>query len=54
MNDNAKRAVLVVYHGGGFASGSGNSIGFDGGSVSYASRFLESGAYRAAQQTGNP
>ena len=30
INDNAKRAVLVVYHGGGFASGSGNSIGFDG------------------------
>lgn len=30
VNDNAKRAVLVVYHGGGFASGSGNSIGFDG------------------------
>jgi len=30
INDNAKRAVLVVYHGGGFASGSGNAIGFDG------------------------
>jgi len=30
VNDNAKRAVLVVFHGGGFASGSGNSIGFDG------------------------
>lgn len=30
INDNAKRAVMVVYHGGGFASGSGNSIGFDG------------------------
>jgi para-nitrobenzyl esterase len=30
VNDNAKRAVLVVYHGGGFASGSGNAIGFDG------------------------
>jgi para-nitrobenzyl esterase len=30
VNDSAKRAVLVVYHGGGFASGSGNSIGFDG------------------------
>ncbi len=30
INDNAKRAVLVVFHGGGFASGSGNSIGFDG------------------------
>ena len=30
INDNAKRAVLVVYHGGGFASGSGNTIGFDG------------------------
>ncbi len=30
INDNAKRAVLVVFHGGGFASGSGNTIGFDG------------------------
>jgi para-nitrobenzyl esterase len=30
VNDNAKRAVLVVFHGGGFTSGSGNSIGFDG------------------------
>jgi para-nitrobenzyl esterase len=30
INDNAKRAVLVVYHGGGFATGSGNAIGFDG------------------------
>jgi len=30
INDNAKRAVLVVFHGGGFTSGSGNAIGFDG------------------------
>ncbi len=30
INDNAKRAVLVIYHGGGFTSGSGNGIGFDG------------------------
>ena len=30
VNDNAKRAVMVVFHGGGFVSGSGNSIGFDG------------------------
>ena len=29
-NDNAKRAVMVVFHGGGFATGSGNSFGFDG------------------------
>lgn len=30
VNDNAKRAVLVSLHGGGFATGSGNGIGFDG------------------------
>jgi len=30
VNDNAKRAVMVVFHGGGFASGSGNAFGFDG------------------------
>jgi len=30
VNDNAKRAVLVIYHGGGFVSGSGNALGFDG------------------------
>jgi para-nitrobenzyl esterase len=30
INDNAKRAVLVIFHGGGFASGSGNTLGFDG------------------------
>jgi len=30
VNDNAKRAVYVIYHGGGFASGSGNTLGFDG------------------------
>jgi len=28
--DNAKRAVLVSFHGGGFTTGSGNSPGFDG------------------------
>lgn len=28
--DDAKRAVLVCFHGGGFASGSGNGPGFDG------------------------
>ena len=30
VNDNAKRAVMVIFHGGGFATGSGNSFGFDG------------------------
>lgn len=30
VNDNAKRAVMVVFHGGGFATGSGNHFGFDG------------------------
>ncbi len=30
VNDNAKRAVMVVFHGGGFATGSGNAFGFDG------------------------
>jgi para-nitrobenzyl esterase len=30
VNDNAKRAVLVSFHGGGFATGSGNGVGFDG------------------------
>jgi para-nitrobenzyl esterase len=30
VNDNAKRAVTVVLHGGGFATGSGNHEGFDG------------------------
>lgn len=33
VNDNAKRAVLVVFHGGGFASGSGNHFGFEGSEV---------------------
>jgi para-nitrobenzyl esterase len=33
INDNAKRAVFVIYHGGGFASGSGNTLGFDGDQV---------------------
>ncbi|MBS1788336.1 MAG: carboxylesterase/lipase family protein [Acidobacteria bacterium] len=30
VNDNAKRAVLVSFHGGGYATGSGNAPGFDG------------------------
>ena len=30
VNDNAKRAVFVIFHGGGFVSGSGNAMGFDG------------------------
>ena len=30
VNDGAKRAVLVSFHGGGFAAGSGNAPGYDG------------------------
>src|SRR5580658_8300123 len=30
LEDGGKRPVLVSFHGGGFANGSGNSIGFDG------------------------
>jgi para-nitrobenzyl esterase len=30
LKDGNKRAVLVVFHGGGFATGSGNQLGFDG------------------------
>ena len=30
LRDGNKRAVLVVFHGGGFATGSGNQLGFDG------------------------
>ncbi|HXP65353.1 MAG TPA: carboxylesterase family protein [Steroidobacteraceae bacterium] len=30
LKDGAKRPVLVSFHGGGFATGSGNSIGYDG------------------------
>jgi para-nitrobenzyl esterase len=30
LDRSAKKAVLVSFHGGGFASGSGNTIGFDG------------------------
>jgi len=30
VNDNAKRAVLVSFHGGGYTTGSGNAPGFDG------------------------
>ncbi|HLG96532.1 MAG TPA: carboxylesterase/lipase family protein [Bryobacteraceae bacterium] len=30
VNDGAKRAVMVSFHGGGFATGSGNSAGYDG------------------------
>src|SRR5262247_4182603 len=30
VNDGAKRAALVSFHGGGFATGSGNAPGFDG------------------------
>jgi para-nitrobenzyl esterase len=31
----AKKAVLVSFHGGGFASGSGNSLGFDGAMMAH-------------------
>jgi para-nitrobenzyl esterase len=30
LKDGAKRPVLVSFHGGGFATGSGNALGFDG------------------------
>lgn len=30
VNDQANRAVMVIFHGGGFATGSGNAFGFDG------------------------
>jgi para-nitrobenzyl esterase len=30
VNDNANRAVMVIFHGGGFVTGSGNAFGFDG------------------------
>ncbi len=30
LKDGAKRAVLVSFHGGGFTTGSGNAIGYDG------------------------
>jgi para-nitrobenzyl esterase len=30
LKDNAKRPVLVSFHGGGFTTGSGNAIGYDG------------------------
>ncbi len=30
LKDNAKRPVLVSFHGGGYTTGSGNAIGFDG------------------------
>jgi para-nitrobenzyl esterase len=33
VNDNAKRAVLVSYHGGGWATGSGNGPMYDGGQL---------------------
>jgi para-nitrobenzyl esterase len=31
----AKKAVLVSFHGGGFATGSGNAPGFDGKNLAY-------------------
>ena len=34
VNDNAKRAVLVSFHGGGWATGSGNGPMYDGGQLS--------------------
>jgi para-nitrobenzyl esterase len=35
VNDNAKRPVLVSFHGGGWSTGSGNAPGFDGAQLSY-------------------
>src|SRR5260370_36110816 len=34
VNDNAKRAVLVSFHGGGWATGSANGPMYDGGQLS--------------------
>jgi para-nitrobenzyl esterase len=34
LKDGAKRAVLVSFHGGGFTTGSGNAIGYDGAQLS--------------------
>src|SRR2546430_13122231 len=34
VNDNARRAVLVSFHGGGWATGSGNGPMYDGGQLS--------------------
>src|SRR5271169_5739307 len=34
LKDGAKRPVLVSFHGGGFTTGSGNAIGFDGAQLS--------------------
>mgnify|MGYP003471403671 FL=1 len=36
MDRNAKKAVLVSFHGGGFASGSGNQLGFDGAMMAHS------------------
>ena len=33
LNDGGKRAVLVSFHGGGFATGSGNGPQYDGGQL---------------------
>jgi len=35
LDRNAKKAVLVSFHGGGFASGSGNQLGFDGAMMAH-------------------
>lgn len=35
LDRNAKKAVLVSFHGGGFASGSGNTLGFDGAMMAH-------------------
>jgi para-nitrobenzyl esterase len=34
LKDGAKRPVLVCFHGGGYATGSGNALGFDGAQLS--------------------
>jgi para-nitrobenzyl esterase len=35
LDRSAKKAVLVSFHGGGFASGSGNTLGFDGANMAH-------------------
>ncbi|MBN1380433.1 MAG: carboxylesterase/lipase family protein [Deltaproteobacteria bacterium] len=49
VNDNAKRAVMVVFHGGGFATGSGNNFGYDGdGAARYDDCVVVSVTHRLA------
>jgi para-nitrobenzyl esterase len=49
VNDNAKRAVMVVFHGGGFQTGSGNNFGYDGdGAARYDDCVVVSVTHRLA------